>query len=51
MKKSVMLSIRGMQRYPEQDPEVIELVTEGTLETYKDGWKLVHIHYSGLRNN
>ena len=32
MKKSVMLSVRGMQRYPEQDPEVIELVTEGTLE-------------------
>lgn len=42
MKKSVMLSIRGMQRYPEQDPEVIELVTEGTLETYRDGWKLVY---------
>ena len=42
MKKSVMLSIRGMQRYPEQDPETIELVTEGTLETYKDGWKLVY---------
>lgn len=40
MKRPVMLSIRGMQRYPEQDPEVIELVTEGTLETYKDGWKL-----------
>ena len=40
MKKSVMLSIRGMQRYPEQDPEVIELVTEGTMEPYKDGWKL-----------
>lgn len=42
MKKTVMLSIRGMQRYPEQDPEVIELMTEGTLETYKDGWKLVY---------
>ena len=40
MKRLVMLSIRGMQRYPEQDPEVIELVTEGTLETYQDGWKL-----------
>ena len=40
MKKSVMLSIRGMQRYPEQDPETIELVTEGILESYKDGWKL-----------
>ena len=42
MKKSVMLSVRGMQRYPEQDPEVIELVTEGTMEPYKDGWKLVY---------
>ena len=40
MKRAVMLSLRGMQRYPEQDPEVIELVTEGTLEPYKDGWKL-----------
>ena len=42
MKKSVMLSICGMQRYPEQDPEVIELLTEGTMEPYKDGWKLVY---------
>ena len=42
MKKTVMLSVRGMQRYPEQDPEVIELVTEGTMEPYKDGWKLVY---------
>ena len=40
MKKSVMLSLRGMQRYPEQDPEIIELVTEGTLEKTQDGWKL-----------
>ena len=40
MKRAVMLSLRGMQRYPEQDPEVIELVTEGTMEPYKDGWKL-----------
>ena len=42
MKRAVMLSIRGMQRYPDQDPEVIELVTEGTLETFKDGWKLIY---------
>ena len=40
MKRAVMLSIRGMQRYPDQDPEVIELVTEGTLEKLQDGWKL-----------
>ena len=40
MKRAVMLSIRGMQRYPDQDPEVIELVTEGTLEKTQDGWTL-----------
>ena len=40
MRKPVMLSLRGMQRYPEQDPEVIELVTEGTLEKTPEGWKL-----------
>ena len=27
----VILSIRGKQSYPEQEPEVIELITEGTL--------------------
>ena len=40
MKKSVMLSIRGMQRYPEQDPEVIELVTGGTMEFTNGGWDI-----------
>ena len=40
MKRAVMLSIRGMQRYPDQNPEVIELVTEGTLEKTQDGWTL-----------
>ena len=40
MKQAVVLAIRGRQHYAEQDPEVIELVTEGTLEPYKDGWKL-----------
>ena len=42
MRKSVILSICGRQLYQEQEPETIELVTEGTLETYKDGWKLVY---------
>ena len=32
MKKTVVLSIRGKQTYPQQEPEVIELVTEGTME-------------------
>ncbi len=40
MKKTVMLSLRGKQSYMDQDPEIIELVTEGTLEKIDDGWKL-----------
>ena len=42
MKKAAMLSIRGRQSYDGHDPEIIELVTEGVLETYQDGWKLVY---------
>lgn len=40
MKQIVMLSIRGSQRYPDQDPEVIELVTEGTMEFRQGGWDI-----------
>ena len=40
MKIPVMLSIRGRQGYLDQDPEVIELVTEGTLEENNGGWDL-----------
>lgn len=42
MKKSVILSIRGTQTYPEQEPEIIELVTEGTLEYVNLGWDLCY---------
>jgi len=42
MKKAVMLSICGKQRYPEQDPEIIELVTEGILESFGRGWRLTY---------
>ena len=42
MKKKVMLSIRGSQEYAEQEPEVIELVTEGILEQTENGWKLIY---------
>ena len=42
MKKDVMLSIRGRQSYMDQDPEIIELVTEGTLEDCDDGWKVCY---------
>lgn len=38
MKKNVLLSIRGRQNYQGQDPDVIEMVTEGTLELRPDGW-------------
>lgn len=40
MKQPVILSIRGCQYYSEQEPEVIELVTEGTLEYREEGWDI-----------
>lgn len=40
MKKPVMLSIRGRQTYLDQEPDVIELVTEGTLEYVDGGWNI-----------
>ena len=42
MKRPVMLSVRGRQTYLDQEPEVIELVTEGTLEQLADGWDIVY---------
>lgn len=38
----VILSIRGQQHYMDQEPEVIELVTEGMLEKTADGWTLTY---------
>lgn len=38
MKKTVVLSIRGRQTYGDQEPEIIELVTEGTMEFKEGGW-------------
>ena len=38
MKLPVMLSIRGAQNYVDQEPDVIELVTEGILEKTASGW-------------
>ena len=40
MKQAVVLSIRGTQRYADQEPEVIELVTEGTMEFRDGGWDI-----------
>ena len=40
MKQAVMLSLRGRQAYMDQEPDVIELVTEGTLEFRDGGWNV-----------
>ena len=40
MEKNVILSITGRQTYADQEPEVIELVTEGTLEKVGESWRL-----------
>lgn len=40
MKRDVILSIRGRQTYADQEPEVIELVTEGTMEFRDGGWDI-----------
>ena len=40
MKKTVVLSITGKQSYPGQESEVIELLTEGTMEFSKGGWDI-----------
>lgn len=40
MKYPVMLSVRGSQHYVGQEPDVIELVTPGTLEAIDGGWEI-----------
>lgn len=40
MKRTVLLSVRGCQTYMDQEPEVIELVTEGTFESVDGNWIL-----------
>lgn len=42
MKLPVMLQIQGSQYYSEQEPEVIELLTEGTLEFVDGGWNICY---------
>ena len=42
MRKEVVLSIRGKQKYMDQEPEEIELVTDGILERTDDGWDLFY---------
>ena len=40
MKIPVVLSLRGRQSYEGQEPDVIELVTEGTMELRDGGWDI-----------
>ena len=42
MKRDVVLSIQGRQRYGEQEPETIELVTGGTMEFRDGGWDITY---------
>ena len=43
MKMNALLSITGRQTYPGPDPDVIELVTDGTVEQRPDGcWELCY---------
>ncbi len=38
----VLLTIQGKQFYPDQEPEVIELSTDGMLEKTEAGWNLTY---------
>ena len=40
MKTAVVLSIRGRQSYDDQEPDVIELATDGTMEFRDGGWDI-----------
>lgn len=40
MKKEVVLNLRGTQTYEGQEPDVIELITEGTMEFRDGGWDI-----------
>lgn len=40
MKREAVLSLRGTQTYDGQEPDVIELVTDGTMEFRDGGWDI-----------
>ena len=40
MKQTVVLNIRGRQSYEGQEPDVIELMTEGTMQLRDGGWEI-----------
>ena len=51
MKRKVMLSIQGRQAYKDQEPDTIELVTEGPMEFRDGGWDICYeeSELTGLR--
>lgn len=42
MKQTVVLRIQGRQSYQDQEPDVIELTTEGTMELRDGGWDICY---------
>ena len=42
MRRKVLLNIQGRQTYQGQEPEVIELVTEGTMTLRDGGWDICY---------
>ena len=40
MKQNVVLAIRGRQNHEDQEPDVIELTTDGTMEFRDGGWDI-----------
>ena len=42
MSQKVLLNLRGRQRYENQEPDVIELVTEGTMDFLDGGWVITY---------
>ena len=40
MKQEVTLAIEGRQTYPGQEPEIIQLVTDGIMEFRNGGWDI-----------
>lgn len=42
MTRRVVLTIQGRQRYADQEPELIELVTEGTMAYRDGGWDVTY---------
>lgn len=42
MKQDVMISLQGKQNYLDQDPDVIELVTEGSFDHQANSWEICY---------